>query len=183
MIVVRTTLVQEALPRKLFKKLKEENTVIGESAPGIYQIKGSYPFPIQIIVSKNLRPSDHSPLRVLSKKVDLKDIRLLLKSIYELTNEREKYNFEVIVNICSNANPLQFSKLCKEDENMAGILEIERNQGRLEGEARGEAKANISTATDMIKDGLPASMITKYSKLSLEKLQELAKSLNCTLVM
>ena len=62
---------------------------------------------------------------------------------------------------------------------MAGIIKMAERKG----EARGEAKANISTATDMIKDGLPASMITKYSKLSLEKLQELAKSLNTTLVM
>lgn len=58
---------------------------------------------------------------------------------------------------------------------MAGIIEM--------AERKGEAKANISTAIDMIKDGLPASMISKYSRLSLDKLQELAKSLNTTLVM
>ncbi|WP_405383515.1 hypothetical protein [Phascolarctobacterium sp.] len=172
---ITVSLVQEAFPRELFKRLKEENAIIGESAPGIFQIRGSYPFPIQIIVSKNLRPSEHSPLRILSKNVDKEDVKLLLNSIFKLTNKREKYNFEVLVNICSSANPIQFNELCKEDENMAGILEIAKNQGK--------AEANISTATDMIKDGLPASMIIKYSKLSLEKLQELAKSLNTTLVM
>ena len=56
-------------------------------------------------------------------------------------------------------------------------------RGVARGEARGKIEASIATATDMIKDGLPASMIVKYSRLSLEKLQELAKSLNTTLVM
>ena len=50
-------------------------------------------------------------------------------------------------------------------------------------EARGERKANDSSAAEMIKDGLPVSKIQKYTKLTVERLEEIAKSLNTTLVM
>ena len=58
-------------------------------------------------------------------------------------------------------------------------------------EARGEARglnngeniANTNFATEMIKDGEPVSKIQKYTKLTLDRLEEIAKSLNVKLVM
>ena len=51
------------------------------------------------------------------------------------------------------------------------------------GFANGLTEASNSFATDMIKDGVSAKMIQKYTKLSMERLEEIAKSLNTTLVL
>ena len=130
---------------------------------------------MQMVVTKELEKINHSPLRVLTKNVDKEDVKLLLKIADQLITQRDKNNFKSIVNASSSANITTYDDIKKEAATMAGILEM--------AERKGEAKANISTAIDMIKDGLPASMISKYSRLSLDKLQELAKSLNTTLVM
>ncbi|WP_405383008.1 hypothetical protein [Phascolarctobacterium sp.] len=130
---------------------------------------------MQMVVTKELEKINHSPLRVLTKNVDKEDVKLLLKIADQLITQRDKNNFKSIVNASSSANITTYDDIKKEDATMAGIIEM--------AERKGEAKANISTAIDMIKDGLPASMISKYSRLSLDKLQELAKSLNTTLVM
>ena len=130
---------------------------------------------MQMVVTKELEKINHSPLRVLTKNVDKEDVKLLLKIADQLITQRDKNNFKSIVNASSSANITTYDDIKKEDATIAGIIEM--------AERKGEAKANISTAIDMIKDGLPASMISKYSRLSLDKLQELAKSLNTTLVM
>ena len=130
---------------------------------------------MQMVVTKELEKINHSPLRVLTKNVDKEDVKLLFKIADQLITQRDKNNFKSNVNASSSANITTYDDIKKEDATMAGIIEM--------AERKGEAKANISTAIDMIKDGLPASMISKYSRLSLDKLQELAKSLNTTLVM
>lgn len=48
---------------------------------------------------------------------------------------------------------------------------------------RAEARANLATAAKMIKEGLPVSMIQKYTQVTTEKQQELAQTLNTKLVM
>ena len=176
---ITISLIQETHPKVLFKILSENGISVKLIYPGIYYINGSIPFPMQMIITKELEKLNHSPLRVLTKKADKEYVRQLLKLANELVTQRDKNNFKSVVNASGSANTITYDDIKKEDETMAGIIEMAERKG----EARGEAKANISTATDMIKDGLPASMITKYSKLSLEKLQELAKSLNTTLVM
>ena len=176
---ITISLIQETHPKVLFKILSENGISVKLIYPGIYYINGSIPFPMQMIITKELEKLNHSPLRVLTKNADKEDVRQLLKLANELVTQRDKNNFKSVVNASGSANTITYDDIKKEDETMAGIIEMAERKG----EARGEAKANISTATDMIKDGLPASMITKYSKLSLEKLQELAKSLNTTLVM
>ena len=98
-------------------------------------------------------------------------------------SQRDKNNYKSVVNASSSANIKIYNDIKKEDATMAGIIEMAERKGRNQGILEGKTEANISTATDMIKDGLPANMIIKYSKLSLEKLQELAKSMNTTLVM
>ena len=184
---ITISLIQEKHPKLLFKTLHSNGASISSTYSGIYYITGSYPFPMQMIVTKELEKLNHSPLRVLTKSVDKEDIRQLLKIADQLITQRDKNNFKSIVNASSSANITTYDDIKKEDDTMAGIIEMAERKGEARGEARGKslgkAEANLSTATDMIKDGLPASMIVKYSKLSLEKLQELAKSLNTTLVM
>lgn len=53
------------------------------------------------------------------------------------------------------------------------------NQGLSQGLNQGLSQANQKTAMGMLKDGMPAEMITKYTDLTLEQVNELAASLHC----
>ncbi|WP_405378613.1 hypothetical protein [Phascolarctobacterium sp.] len=188
---ITVSLIQETHPKLLFKTLISYGASISSTYPGIYYIRGNYPFPMQMIVTKELEKFNHSPLRVLTKNVDKEDVRQLLKIANQLVTQRDKNNFKSVVNASSSANVTTYDDIKKEDETMAGIIEMAERKGFLEGEAHGEArgeargkeKERTNTATNMIKDGLPASMIQKYTTLTMDKLQEIAKSLNTTLVL
>ena len=180
---ITISLIQETHPKLLFEILPQNGVTVNLVYPGIYYMDGNIPFPMQMIVTKELEKFNHSPLRVLTKNADKEDVRQLLKVASELVTQRDKNNFKSVVNASSSANIKIYNDIKKEDATMAGIIEMAERKGRNQGILEGKTEANISTATDMIKDGLPANMIIKYSKLSLEKLQELAKSMNTTLVM
>ena len=80
-----------------------------------------------------------------------------------------------------NENFLYSINECKGKEvvNMRSVLAIKEARSY----EKGRAEERDSFATDMIKDGEPANKIMKYTKLSMERLEEIAKSLNITLVL
>ena len=53
------------------------------------------------------------------------------------------------------------------------VMDHERNEGRAEGRAEGEKNAQLKMAIEMKKDGMPAALISKYTGLSTEEINEL----------
>ena len=53
----------------------------------------------------------------------------------------------------------------------------ERMEGELQGEQRGRAKERESVAINMIRDGMSLEKIQKFTKLSFERIRELANNL------
>ena len=53
----------------------------------------------------------------------------------------------------------------------------ERMEGELQGEQRGRAKERESVAINMIRDGMSLEKIQKFTKLSFERIKELADNL------
>ncbi len=66
---------------------------------------------------------------------------------------------------------------------MKDEIEAELNAAVSAAEAKGENKKNLEFAELMIKDGESVAKIQKYTKLTLEKLQELSEKLGVALVM
>ena len=69
--------------------------------------------------------------------------------------------------------------------NMNNVIDRYIKEGEARGEARGviigaekkEAEVNERVATDMLKEKLPLKTITKISKLSEERIRQIAKSI------
>jgi predicted transposase YdaD len=63
------------------------------------------------------------------------------------------------------------------------VLEMEREEGRLEGLKEGEEKRNNEVAADMIKEGgMSVSFIARMSKLSESDVRNLADSLGISVL-
>ena len=71
------------------------------------------------------------------------------------------------------------------ERDMSSIFDQYIKEGEARGEARGviigaekkEAEVNERVATDMLKEKLPLKTITKISKLSEERIRQIAKSI------
>ena len=61
--------------------------------------------------------------------------------------------------------------------NMSNVIDRYIKEGEARGEARKEAEVNERVATDMLKERLPLKTITKISKLSEERIRQIAKSI------
>ncbi|WP_137665689.1 hypothetical protein [Enterococcus hulanensis] len=55
------------------------------------------------------------------------------------------------------------------------VMSTKLNQGRREGIKEGRELEKIDFVRAMLEDGLPLETISKYSKLSIERLEELKK--------
>ncbi|WP_405382774.1 Rpn family recombination-promoting nuclease/putative transposase [Phascolarctobacterium sp.] len=73
--------------------------------------------------------------------------------------------------------------IMKGENTMDRFSTMMKDEYEAKGKVAGRTEATNSFATDMIKDGEPANKIMKYTKLSMERLEEIAKSLNTTLVL
>ena len=63
---VSATIYRHAFPRAAFRQLKEHGASIEQKYPGVYYIFGMSPFPVQIIVGKQLAPKEYAMFRVLT---------------------------------------------------------------------------------------------------------------------
>ena len=68
------SIFRESYPRKLFLTLAQQGHKIEEKYAGIYYIC-NLPFPVQIVVMKQLRREGHKSLKVLSAKAKKEDVK------------------------------------------------------------------------------------------------------------
>ena len=168
---ITISLIQETHPKVLFKILSENGISVKLIYPGIYYINGSIPFPMQMIITKELEKLNHSPLRVLTKNADKEDVRQLLKLANELVTQRDKNNFKSVVNASGSANTITYDDIKKEDETMAGIIEIAERKGR----AEGMLQKALSTAKNLkAMKVLSDEEIAKATELTLEQVKAIA---------
>ena len=168
---ITISLIQETHPKLLFKLLPKNGVSVKLAYHGIYYIDGNIPFPMQMIVTKELEKLNHSPLRVLTKNADKEDVRQLLKLANELVSQRDKNNFMSVVNASSSANITTYDDIKKEDETMAGIIEIAERKGR----AEGMLQKALSTAKNLkAMKVLSDEEIAKATELTLEQVKAIA---------
>lgn len=78
--------------------IEMEGHTIEEKYPGIYYVY-DFPFPVQIVVIKQLRSGEHKSLKVLSLNADRDDIKAFLKETEDLYSLREKQNVDAVLRL------------------------------------------------------------------------------------
>jgi hypothetical protein len=136
-------------PVELFEELKSMGHGIEHRFPGIYYITGNLLFPVQIVVTSELSPKNHSSLRVLTNKAKVEDVTNFLLQTKELASPGDKNNIDAVLqaSVAANANIFddvrRNANMCQAlRELMKDEIEIELANARKEGaeEARKETE-------------------------------------------
>ena len=105
---------------KLLQQLGEHYEVTRRS-DGIYRIHGM-PFPMQILVTKELDKKSHVFLTALTRTMSRDQARRLLDSTSKLEDNEDRENADSVVNVASEANINLFKKMIQEGDQMCEEL-------------------------------------------------------------
>lgn len=177
---ITVSLFREKEPVKLFKELKELGMSIEKVFEGIYHIKGNTLFPVQVIVTGDINSKTHPALKVLSKNAKYGDVNLFLADANIAENQDN--NIDAILQASIPANEDLYETIRRENPMCEALRRLMRDD--LEAaEAKGKTETALEMAAIMIEEKEPVAKIQRYTKVNLDKLQELSKQLGIALVM
>lgn len=166
-------------PDKLMSQLKEKGYRIEQNNPGIYYISGNTSetllFPVQIVIIKQLRRENHSSLRILTKKADIKDVKQFLEEAEILQGKRDRENIDAVLQVSVRANEAIYEKVRSERHMCEALKELMKDEfekerliaiteGRAEGHAKGMAEGRIEGRRQGAYDALIRLVIAKIKK-------------------
>ncbi len=166
------TMYRHAYPRELFRRLQEHGAVIEEKYKSVYYVSGMVPFPVQIIVGRELDPEVYSMLRVLTPGAREEDIRNFAKVASGREDAGYRRFADNVYQVSVSANREKYDELKKEDPEMCEALRDlfkdelaeERNKGEIKGEIKGAIKAYYEVGI------LPSDIIIRIvSRFSLKR--------------
>jgi hypothetical protein len=101
---ITVTMIRAAHPREMFLTLEKEGHEIEERYPGIYYVTNNLPFPVQVIVTKELGRENHSCLRILTDNADKEDVECFLVQAKDTKNPGERDNVDSVLQASVSAN-------------------------------------------------------------------------------
>ena len=147
--------------------LAQQGHKIEEKYAGIYYIC-NLPFPVQIVVMKQLRREGHKSLKVLSAKAKKEDVKGFLKETEELCSPREKQNVDAVLQASVRANYELYEEIRRESTMCEALRELMKDEiekdvnaakkiaikeGREQGIAEGRAKGIAEGRAKGIAEG------------------------------
>ena len=148
---ITLTFVRDTFPRKLMNWLSKNGYAVDCNIPGIYNINGSIPFPVQIIISKELDNRNHLSLKALSQHLDIESAMYFVDEAKLYENQGDRENADAVLQISIDANKEVYDKIL-EDKNMYQALRelmkekideevrVSKEEAMAEGLAAGEEK-------------------------------------------
>ena len=121
---ITITLIRDTRPDGLFQYFNGHGYQISTPYNGIYYIIGKFPFPAQVVVTKELKPERHVWLRALSRRLEKQDIQNLLKHILQLNKKSDKENADSVLEVALKANAKIIAELMGDDNMSEELLEI-----------------------------------------------------------
>ena len=159
---ITISIVREAKPAGLFRYFREHGCSVSTRYSGIYYIEGPFPFPIQIITTRQLDKKSHTWLNALSSKLDKRDIRNLLDLICMMTEKTDREMAGSVLEVSIGANRHIVEELMGDDLMFETLMEImeprineirknDREAALLEGRQAGQ-KEGIQGAIEMLRN-------------------------------
>jgi hypothetical protein len=145
-----------------------------------FLLKGNLLFPVQIVVTSELSPENHSSLRVLTNKAKVEDVTNFLLQTKELASPGDKNNIDAVLqaSVAANANIFddvrRNANMCQAlRELMKDEIEIELANARKEA-AEAARKEAEETAKVFIKKGLSLEDVSDgLPQLSMDELRQI----------
>lgn len=123
---ITISLIRDIRPAGLFGYFKKHGYQITVPFGGIYYITGKIPFPVQIVVSSELKPERHVWLRSLSGKLKKQDLENLMGCVRRLDRKMDRELAEAVLEVAIRANIEKLKKVIGDERMSDELLEIIR---------------------------------------------------------
>ena len=174
---VSATIYRHAYPRDAFYQLKKYGATIEQAYPGVYYVSGMSPFPIQILVGRQLDAKEYAMLRVLTPGASDEDIRNFKNMAIQNTDALFQKSVDNIFQISISANAESYIRLYKEDqymcEAMRDLMKEDFDKAEARGETRGKNKNTISLICKKLRKHQSAEMIADALEEDLTAIQKI----------
>jgi CRISPR/Cas system CSM-associated protein Csm2 small subunit len=140
------SLFRESYPREMFAELTRTGHGIEEKYPGIYYVTNNLPFPVQIVVTRELNPENHSSLRILSKKAKADDVRRFLEQAQKSQQPGERDNIDAVLHASVTANFELYEEVKRDSIMCEALRELMKDEIA---EERNAAANNAETETQV----------------------------------
>ena len=145
------TIYRHNYPRELFRKLIEAGMQVSRKAAGIYYVRGTSVFPVQIIVGRELEPKEYAMFRVLAPEASRQDLTNFNDIAFQRRDAAYKRYVDSIFQVSVSTNRQLYNEMTKEDKKMCEALKdllkedfaAAEARGKVIGEAQGEIKGMI----------------------------------------
>ena len=166
---ITLTLVRHSYPKNLISCLNSSGFII--------HFDGKISIPVQLVVSSRLPDGEYAGLKLLSKGTTLTELRQYAEKAVLSNDDNVKTNAGTVINVCLDINK-NLGKKLKEDKTMNEII---KDIFKADFDAV-EQKTNERVATDMLREKLPLSLITRISKIPESTIRTLAKNIDVAIL-
>lgn len=135
------TMVRDAYPSAMFRRIEEYGGVVEERYPGVYHISGIFNTPSQVLVTSRLDPRLHSSLRVLTKRARPEDVECFLRMAQGFTEPGDRRNADAVLQLSVSANRSVYEEVRRRDAAMCEAL-----RDLMRDEIREERQSAVDTA-------------------------------------
>lgn len=174
------TLVRHAYPREMVEELKKSGFTVEEAHPGIYRIDGKVSIPVQLVVSSRLAEGEYEGLRLLAKGSSKDEVVDYVNKAIASGDENIKNNAGTVVEVCLSVNKDLGKQLKEEGGYMSEVVKEVFKKDFDQAEATGEERATEKMVGEMLKDNEPATKISKWSGMSIDKIAKIAEKMGIT---
>lgn len=173
------SLFREAYPREMFLALKRHEHEIEMVYPGIYYITNNLPFPVQVIVTKELKKETHSSLRILSNNAEREDVERFLEMSVRIKTPWGRNYVDSVLQASARANFELYKNLRRESAVSSVFRELFRDEvEEMEEKARKtkesafrEGQAQI--IVNLHKNGFTPEQIASATNKTLEDVNDI----------
>ena len=142
---ISATLFRHSYPRDAFQQLKEHGAVIEEKYPGVYYVMGMSPFPIQILVGRQLDPKEYAMFRVIRSGASDDEIRNFKNMAIRNRDAAYQKSVDNVFQVSVSANRESYARLMKEDPEMCEALRDLMKEDFIKERKAGEIRGAIKT--------------------------------------
>ena len=169
------SLFREAYPREMFLALKRHGHEIEMVYPGIYYITNNLPFPVQVIVTKELKKETHSSLRILSNNAEREDVERFLKMSVRIKTPWGRNYVDSVLQASARANFELYKNLRREPAVGSVFRELFRDEAE-EMEENALRKGQAQIIVKMYKNGFTPEQIASATDKTLEDVNTILSS-------
>ena len=141
---ITVSLFVETVPQKLMQQLSSMGMVLEEKFSGIFYVYGNTLFPTQIIVTDKMDSQHHAALKVLSKNVQIEDVRLFLAEAEADVESLQHDNIDSVLQASVSANKDVYEMVRRDNPMCEALRELMKDDIEA-AEARGEARGILAT--------------------------------------